>query len=130
MYNKIFEGLIELENEFASGNDIQHNTKTNIVYRTPRYKAYKQELIDAIDELNDKFNVQISQGTPIGIYLTFYQTNVNQTTRATKDLDNMEKPTLDALQEALGFDDSQIVTKLSKKKSHFTRALRVEIWLL
>ncbi|WP_419154279.1 RusA family crossover junction endodeoxyribonuclease [Weissella viridescens] len=128
MSQKIFEALIELNNDFGSGNDLQHNTKTNTVYRGTKYHAYKDELIEALDELNDKFHVQIDKGDELAVNLTFYQTNINQTTRATKDLDNMEKPTLDAMQVALGFDDSQIVKKVSQKQSNFTRALRVELW--
>ncbi len=128
MTDKIFEGLIELDNEFASGNDLKHNTRNRTVYRGAKYHAYKDELIEALDTLNDKFHVQINKGDALIVELTFYQTNVNQTTRATKDLDNMEKPTLDAMQEALGFDDSQIVKKISQKKSNFTRSLRIELW--
>ena len=128
MSQKIFEALIELNNDFGSGNDLQHNTKTNTVYRGAKYHAYKDELIEALDELNDKFHVQIDKGDELAVNLTFYQINVNQTTRATKDLDNMEKPTLDAMQVALNFDDSQIVKKVSQKQSNFTRALRVELW--
>ncbi|MFP7242375.1 RusA family crossover junction endodeoxyribonuclease [Pediococcus pentosaceus] len=128
MSTKIFEALIQLDNDFGSGNDLQHNTRTNTVYRGPKYHAYKSELIEALDDLNDKFNVQVDKGDELAVSLTFYQTNVKQTTRATKDLDNMEKPTLDAMQEVLGFDDAQIVKKISQKQSHFTRALRIELW--
>lgn len=40
----------------------------------------------------------------------------------------MEKPTLDAMQVALGFDDAQIIDKFSHKRTNFSRALHVTIW--
>lgn len=128
MAGKIFEALIELQNDFGSGNDLQHNTKTNTVYRGKKYHDYKDELIDALDELNDKFKVDIQPGDELAVNLIFYQTNVNQLKRSTKDLDNMIKPTLDAMQEALEFDDAQITKLTAQKMTHFTRSLRIEIW--
>lgn len=140
MSTKIFEALIQLDNDFGSGNDL-HQSKpykqidpdgnfvmVQSLYRGSKYRAYKDELVQALDDLNDKFKVQVDKGDELAVSLTFYQTNVKQTTRATKDLDNMEKPTLDAMQEVLGFDDAQIVKKISQKQSHFTRALRIELW--
>ncbi|MCW0953024.1 RusA family crossover junction endodeoxyribonuclease [Weissella ceti] len=125
---KIFEALIELQNDFGSGNDLQHNTRTNVVYRGKKYHDYKDELIEALYELNDKFKVEMEPEDELAVSLVFYQTNVNQLKRSTKDLDNMIKPTLDAMQEALGFDDAQITKLTGQKMTHFTRSLRIEIW--
>lgn len=128
MSTKIFEALVELSNDFGSGNDLQHNTRTNAVYRGKKYHDYKDELTEALDELQDKFQVDIQPGDELAVSLVFYQTNVNQLKRLTKDLDNMIKPTLDAMQVALGFDDAQITKLTGQKMTHFTRSLRVEIW--
>lgn len=125
---KIFEALIELQNDFGSGNDLQHNTRTNTVYRGKKYHSYKDELIEALDELQDKLQVKIEAGDTLAVRLTFYQINIKQFTRTTKDLDNMMKPTLDAMQIALGFDDARIVHLEARKLTDFSRKLRIEIW--
>lgn len=126
--SKIFDALIELDHDFGSGNDLQHNTKTNQVYRGKKYHDYKDELIQALDDINEKTKVKIDKTDDLFVSLTFYQTNIKQNNRQTKDLDNMEKPTLDAMQVALGFDDAQITDKSSHKRTNFTRALHVTIW--
>lgn len=126
--SKIFDALIELDHDFGSGNDLQHNTRTNTVYRGKKYHDYKDELIQALDDINDKTKIEIDKADELSVSLTFYQTNLKQNNRQTKDLDNMEKPTLDAMQLALGFDDAQIVDKSSHKRTSFTRALHVTIW--
>lgn len=123
---KIFDALIELDNEFASGNMMGQNGQRK--FRPKVYHDYQDELVQALDELNDKTKLEINPDDALAVSLVFYQTRLKQTTRSTKDLDNMEKPTLDAMQEALGFDDAQIVDKRSRKMMHFTRALRIEIW--
>ncbi|WP_373383259.1 hypothetical protein ABZM74_000618 [Weissella confusa] len=123
---KIFDALIELDNEFASGNMMGQNGQRK--FRPKSYHDYQDELVQALDELNDKTKLEINPDDALAVSLVFYQTRVKQTTRSTKDLDNMEKPTLDAMQKALGFDDAQIIDKRSRKMMHFTRALRIEIW--
>lgn len=125
---KIFDALIELDHDFGSGNDLQHNTKTNTVFRGKKYHDYKDELIQALDDINEKTKVEIDTTDDLSVSLTFYQTSIKQNNRRTKDLDNMEKPTLDAMQLALGFDDAQIIDKSSHKRTNFTRALHVIIW--
>lgn len=125
---KIFSALIALDVDFGSGNDLQHNMKTNVVYRGKKYHDYKEALIEALDDLQDKLKVKIEKQDELAVSLVFYQTNIKQTTRATKDLDNMEKPTLDAMQVAFGFDDAQIIDKHSYKRTAFQRAIRIEIW--
>ncbi|MHD0286827.1 RusA family crossover junction endodeoxyribonuclease [Weissella tructae] len=156
MAGKIFEALIELQNDFGSGNDLQHNTRTNVVYRGDTYRKYKNELIQHLNVMNvgehfdedteglsqyhgledmnkleykgETLGIQISPEDELAVNLIFYQTNVNQLKRSTKDLDNMIKPTLDAMQEALDFDDAQITKLTAQKMTHFTRSLRIEIW--
>ena len=97
-------------------------------FRPKGYHDYHDELVRALDELNDKAKLEINPDDALAVSLVFYQTRLKQTTRSTKDLDNMEKPTLDAMQKALGFDDAQIIDKRSRKMMNFTRALRIEIW--
>ncbi|MFL4498881.1 RusA family crossover junction endodeoxyribonuclease [Weissella sp. MSCH1] len=123
---KIFDALIELDNEFASGNMMGQNGQRK--FRPKGYHDYQDEVVAALDDINDKVKLSIDPDDALAVSLVFYQTRIKQTTRSTKDLDNMEKPTLDAMQKALGFDDAQIVDKRSRKMMHFTRALRIEIW--
>jgi Holliday junction resolvase RusA-like endonuclease len=125
-----FSALIELQSDFGSGNDLHHNTHTNTVHRGPEYHKYKDELIEQLDDVQEKVKAQFSKNDELAVSLVFYQTNTTQNKRSTKDLDNMEKPTLDAMQVVLGFDDAQIIQKLSQKQTGFSRSLRIDIWKL
>lgn len=68
---KIFDALIELDHDFGSGNDLQHNTKTNQVFRGKKYHDYKDELIQALDDINEKTKVQIDKTDELAVDLTF-----------------------------------------------------------
>ena len=125
---KVFSGLIALDVDFGSGNDLNHNTKTGVVYRGKKYHTYKDALVEALDDIQEKVKAVFDPEDELMVSIVFYQTNLKQNKRSTKDLDNMEKPTLDAMQIVFGFDDAQIVEKHSYKRTNFQRAISIEIW--
>jgi Holliday junction resolvase RusA-like endonuclease len=123
---KIFHALVELDSKFASGNQMGYNADRK--FRPAEYHEYQDELVQALEDINEKTKVDIAKSDELAVSLVFFQTNLKQNNRSTKDLDNMEKPTLDAMQMALGFDDAQIIDKRSRKMMGFQRALQITIW--
>ena len=131
--NKVFEASIELFDKFASGNEIGTSRKAN-VYRSPHYKRQKVIVKNAVWELAEDAHVQIKDGmayklreiyeypVPAAYLKTkkqrseFSPSNVLPITRGTSDIDNTMKPMHDAIMDALGFDDSQIVSIEAHKR--------------
>ncbi|QIL49885.1 RusA family crossover junction endodeoxyribonuclease [Weissella coleopterorum] len=127
---KIFEAMIELRDDidFGSGNDLQHNTRTNQVYRGAKYRKYKDYVIEVLEELADETKLaQIEAETELKCELAFIFDKLVLTKRNTRDLDNLTKPTNDAIQEALNIDDAQIVDLHVKKTNGPKKALFVRL---
>lgn len=129
----------------ASGNQIEHNTKTNSVYRTAGYHNYQNYLADVLQELADEMGWEVPKKVPLQVKMMFTyaipKTLVNTrakmaafesgmiypTTRSTKDLDNSAKAAGDALQMAFDFDDAQFVYEILGKQYGIENKLYVEI---
>lgn len=129
----------------ASGNQLEHNTKTNTVYRTSEYREYQDYVTQALEELSSEMGWQVPRGVPLSVNLLFtykipktlintkkkYQLFTDEKiypiTRGTKDLDNSAKCVGDALQIAFDFDDSQLVLETLGKKYGVENGLYVEI---
>lgn len=131
--NKVFESSIELFDKFASGNEIGTSRKANM-YRSPHYKRQKEIVKTAVWDLAEDAHVQIKDGMAYKLreiyeypvpatYLKtkkqraeFSPSTVLPITRGTSDIDNTMKPMHDAIMDALGFDDSQIVSIEAHKR--------------
>ena len=131
--NKVFEASIELFDKFASGNEIGTSRKANM-YRSPHYKRQKEIVKTAVWDLAEDTHVKIKDGTAYKLreiyeypvpatYLKtkkqraeFSPSTMLPITRGTSDIDNTMKPMHDAIMDALGFDDSQIVSIEAHKR--------------
>lgn len=131
--NKVFEASIELFDKFASGNEIGTSRKANM-YRSPHYKRQKEIIKTAVWDLAEDAHVKIKYGmayklreiyeypVPAAYLKTkkqraeFSPSIVLPITRGTSDIDNTMKPMHDAIMDALGFDDSQIVSIEAHKR--------------
>lgn len=131
--NKVFEASIELFDKFASGNEMGTSRKANM-YRSPHYKRQKEIIKTAVWDLAEDTHVQINDGmayklreiyeypVPAAYLKTknqrseFSPSTVLPITRGTSDIDNTMKPMHDAIMNALGFDDSQIVSIEAHKR--------------
>lgn len=131
--NKVFEASIELFDKFASGNEIGTSRKANM-YRLPHYKRQKEIVKTAVWDLAEDAHVEIKDGmayklreiyeypVPAAYLKTkkqraeFSPSTVLPITRGTSDIDNTMKPMHDAIMDALGFDDSQIVSIEAHKR--------------
>ena len=131
--NKVFEASIELFDKFASGNEIGTSRKANM-YRSPHYKRQKEIVKNAVWDLAEYAHVKINDGmayklreiyeypVPAAYLKTkkqraeFSPSTVLPITRGTSDIDNTMKPMHDAIMDALGFDDSQIVSIEAHKR--------------
>lgn len=129
----------------ASGNQIEHNTKTNVVYRTGAYHSYQNYLVDVLQDLADEMHWEVPKKIPLQVKMMFIyavpKSLVNTkakmaefeagmlypTTRATKDLDNSAKAAGDALQMAFDFDDAQFVYEILGKRYGLQNGLYIEI---
>lgn len=131
--NKVFEASIELFDKFASGNEMGTSRKANM-YRSPHYKKQKETVKTAVWDLAEESHVEIKDGMAYKLreiyeypvpnaYLKtkkqraeFSPSVVLPITRGTSDVDNTMKPMHDAIMDALGFDDSQIVSIEAHKR--------------
>lgn len=131
--NKVFEASIELFDKFASGNEMGTSRKANM-YRSPHYKKQKETVKTAVWDLAEESHVEIKDGMAYKLreiyeypvpnaYLKtkkqraeFSPSSVLPITRGTSDVDNTMKPMHDAIMDALGFDDSQIVSIEAHKR--------------
>lgn len=129
----------------ASGNQLNHNTKTNSVYRTESYHEYQNYVADALQELSDELGWKVPKDMPLQVKIMFtyeipksrintkakkeqYESGkILPITRSTKDLDNSAKAVGDALQMAFDFDDSQFVQMLLGKRYGEDNRLYIEI---
>lgn len=129
----------------ASGNQIEHNTRTNSVYRTKGYHAYQNYIVDVLTELADEMHWNVPKDVPLQAKMMFtyaipkslINTKAKQAefksglikpiTRSTKDLDNSSKAAGDALQMAFNFDDAQFVLMTLGKQYGKENKLYVEI---
>lgn len=143
---KVFEAKIELPVKFSSGNQIEQGKGR--IYRSKKYHTYhdylKASLEDVLDEVQPEFELGCAYWLrtmfiyPVPKSLVsskkklaaFDSTVLLPVTRGTIDLDNSEKGTNDVLQEVLGFDDSQIVSKESHKRYWIgeTYVLKLELY--
>lgn len=142
---KLVQAQIVLPMTHASGNQLEHNTRTNTVYRTGNYKEYQNYVASTLEELADEVGWSVPKGIPLGVKLMFtykvpqslidtkkkYQLfsdgQLYPITRGTKDLDNSAKCVGDALQMAFDFDDSQFVLSQLAKNYGEQNELYVEI---
>lgn len=131
--NKVFEASIELTDKFASGNEMGTSRRANM-YRSPHYKQQKEIVKTTIWDLAEESHIEIKDGVAYKLrelyeypvpaaYLKtkkqraeFSTSTVLPITRGTSDIDNTMKPMHDAMMEALGFDDSQIVSIEAHKR--------------
>ena len=131
--NKVFEALIELIEKFASGNEIGTSRRATM-YRSPHYKQQKYVVKTTIWDLAEEAHVEIKDGVAYKLrelyeypvpaaYLKtkkqraeFSTSTVLPITRGTSDIDKTMKPKHDAIMDALGFDDSQIVSIEAHKR--------------
>lgn len=131
--DKVFEASIDLFEKFASGNEMGTSRKANM-YRSPHYKKQKETVKTAIWDLAEDAHVEIKDGMAYKLreiyeypvpatYLKtkkqraeFSPSTVLPITRGTSDVDNTMKPMHDAIMDALGFDDSQIVSIEAHKR--------------
>lgn len=131
--NKVFEASIELFDKFASGNEMGTSRKANM-YRSQHYKRQKEIIKNAVWDLAEDAHVEIKDGMAYKLreiyeypvpdaYLKtkkqrseFSPSTVLPITRGTSDIDNTMKPMHDAIMDALGFDDSQIVSIEAHKR--------------
>lgn len=130
---KVFEARIELPVKFSSGNQLE--VGANGPFRTAKYHSYHDYLLASLNDVIDEVGqIDIEDGVAYSLRTMFIYpipkslvsskkkreafnpSEVLPITRGTIDLDNSEKGTNDVLQEALGFDDSQIVSKESHKR--------------
>lgn len=143
---KVFEAKIELPVKFSSGNQIEQGKGR--IYRSKKYHTYhdylKASLEDVLDEVEPTITVGVAYWLrTMFIYpipkslvpskkkiIEFNSSRILPITRGTIDLDNSEKGTNDVLQEVLGFDDSQIVSKESHKRYWIgdTYVLKLELY--
>lgn len=147
--NKVIDAYIPLEHDFGSGNDtgmgkVYRTKKGNYsqnVFRGSKYTDYQREVTQALIDLysdgaewvNDLKEVHgvdgvIEGGKELTVQLVFFMDKGSLTKRSTKDLDNMTKPTLDAMQKALNFDDAQITKLQLEKRVSTQKALSIQIW--
>ncbi|TYC50859.1 RusA family crossover junction endodeoxyribonuclease [Weissella muntiaci] len=129
----------------ASGNQMEHNTHTNTVFRTAGYHKYQKYIVDSLQELGDELGWKVPKGTALQLKMLFTypvpESKVNTKakraafeagkiypiTRGTVDLDNSTKAAADALQEAFDFDDSQFIFEMLGKKYGLDNRLYIEI---
>lgn len=138
--NKVFEASIELTDKFASGNEMSTTSKSGKrttkprMYRSNHYSNQKNAVKAVILELAEGAHVEIKDGVAYKLrelyeypvpaaYLKtkkqraeFSTSAVLPITRGTSDIDNTMKPMHDAMTDALGFDDSQIVSIEAHKR--------------
>ena len=138
--NKVFEASIELFDKFASGNEVSTTSKSGKktikprIYRSSHYSNQKNNIKTAIWDLAEETHVQIKDGVayklremyeypvPVSYLQTkkqraeFSPSTLLPITRGTSDIDNTMKPMHDAIMDALGFDDSQIVSIEAHKR--------------
>lgn len=138
--NKVFEASIELTEKFASGNEMSTTSKSGKrttkprMYRSNHYSNQKNAVKTVIWDLAKETHVEIKDGVAYKLrelyeypvpaaYLKtkkqraeFYPSTVLPITRGTSDVDNTMKPMHDAMTDALGFDDSQIVSIEAHKR--------------
>lgn len=138
--NKVFEASIELTEKFASGNEMGTTAKKGKrtakprMYRYSHYEKQKTAVKSVIWDLAEETHVEIKDGVAYKLrelyeypvpaaYLKtkkqraeFSPSTVLPITRGTSDIDNTMKPMHDAMMDALGFDDSQIVSIEAHKR--------------
>ncbi|MDR3241781.1 MAG: RusA family crossover junction endodeoxyribonuclease [Lactobacillaceae bacterium] len=143
---KIFEAKIELPMKFSSGN--QHGQNGTRFFRPEKYHAYQDYLINAIQDVMNETHPRLEDGSAYFMRLMFIypvpkafisskakqrafdSSKLLPITRGTIDLDNSSKGTIDAMQVALGFDDSQIVSEELHKRYYIgkTHWLKFELY--
>jgi Holliday junction resolvase RusA-like endonuclease len=129
----------------ASGNQLNHNTKTNQVYREKSYHTYQEYIVQVLQELADEMQWEVPQNVPLQLKMMFtyripnskidtqakmakFQSGmIYPITRSTKDLDNSAKAAGDALQMAFDFDDSQFIFEILGKQYGEQNKLFIEI---
>lgn len=138
--NKVFEASIELTEKFASGNEMSTTSKSGKrttkprMYRSNHYSNQKNAVKTVVWDLAEEAHVEIKDGVAYKLrelyeypvpatYLKtkkqraeFSPSTVLPITRGTSDIDNTMKPMHDAMTDALGFDDSQIVSIEAHKR--------------
>lgn len=138
--NKVFEASIELTEKFASGNEMSTTSKSGKrttkprMYRSNHYSNQKNAVKAVVWDLAEEAHVEIKDGVAYKLrelyeypvpaaYLKtkkqkseFSPSMVLPITRGTSDIDNTMKPMHDAMTDALGFDDSQIVSIEAHKR--------------
>ena len=138
--NKVFEASIELTEKFASGNEMSTTSKSGKrttkprMYRSNHYSNQKNAVKAVVWDLAEESHVEIKDGVAYKLrelyeypvpaaYLNtkkqraeFSPSTVLPITRGTSDIDNTMKPMHDAMTDALGFDDSQIVSIEAHKR--------------
>lgn len=138
--NKVFEASIELTEKFASGNEMSTTSKSGKrttkprMYRSNHYSNQKNAVKAVVWDLAEESHVEIKDGVAYKLrelyeypvpaaYLKtkkqraeFSPSTVLPITRGTSDIDNTMKPMHDAMTDALGFDDSQIVSIEAHKR--------------
>lgn len=138
--NKVFEASIELTEKFASGNEMSTTSKSGKrttkprMYRSNHYSNQKNAVKNVVWDLAEEAHVEIKDGVAYKLrelyeypvpaaYLKtkkqraeFSPSTVLPITRGTSDIDNTMKPMHDAMTDALGFDDSQIVSIEAHKR--------------
>ncbi|NFA02975.1 RusA family crossover junction endodeoxyribonuclease [Weissella cibaria] len=144
---KVFEARVELPIKFSSGNQLEYGNGQ--MFRSSKYHNYHDYLLASLNDVIDEVGqIDIEDGVAYSLRTMFIYpipkslvsskkkreafnpSEVLPITRGTIDLDNSEKGTNDVLQEVLGFDDSQIVSKESHKRYWLndTYVLAVELF--
>lgn len=147
--NKVVDVYIPLEHDFGSGNDtgmgaVYRTKKGNYsqnVFRGTKYTDYQREVTQAlidlysdgaewVMDLKEVHGVDdvVAADKELTVQIIFFMDKGTLTKRSTKDLDNMTKPTLDAMQKALNFDDAQITKLQLEKRISTQKALSIQIW--
>lgn len=147
--NKVVDVYIPLEHDFGSGNDIgmgavyltKKGNYSQNVFRGTKYTDYQREVTQAlidlysdgsewVRDLEEVHGVDdvVAADKELTVQIIFFMDKGTLTKRSTKDLDNMTKPTLDAMQKALNFDDAQITKLQLEKRISTQKALSIQIW--